>query len=131
MLDEESGKIGYHYGFYAATHAEYHAFREVLDFLQEQKEGIMVGAFERVFHKELTAAKNDGITIGEERGEKRGITIGEKRGITIGEKRGEARGIIKGFAALIRDGILTLRDAASRANMTEDEFSAQMAALGY
>ena len=40
MLDEENGKIGYHYGFYAATHAEYHAFREVLDFLQEQKLGV-------------------------------------------------------------------------------------------
>ena len=33
-------KIEYHYGFYAATHAEYHAFREVLDFLQEQELGI-------------------------------------------------------------------------------------------
>ena len=80
-------------------------------FQELEKEGIMVGAFERVFHKELTAARNDGITIGEE--------------------RGEERGIIKGFAGLIRDGILTIRDAASRANMTEDEFTAQMAALGY
>ena len=34
------GKIEYHYGFYAATHAEYHAFREVLDFLQEQELGV-------------------------------------------------------------------------------------------
>ena len=92
-------------------------------FQKLEREGIMVGAFERVFHKELTAAKNDGITIGEERG----ITIGEK----LGETRGIIKGKIEGFAGLIRDGILTLRDAASRANMTEDEFSAQMAALGY
>ena len=34
------GKIEYHYGFYAATHAEYHAFRGVLDFLQEQELGV-------------------------------------------------------------------------------------------
>ena len=34
------GKIEYHYGFYAAAHAEYHAFREVLDFLQEQELGV-------------------------------------------------------------------------------------------
>ena len=34
------GKIEYHYGFYAAAHVEYHAFREVLDFLQEQKLGV-------------------------------------------------------------------------------------------
>ena len=79
----------------------------------------MVGAFERVFHKELTEARNDGISVGEKRGEERG------------EKRGEARGILKTLSALIRDGILTLRDAASRVNMTEDEFSAQMAALGF
>ena len=39
-MNEESGKIEYHYGFYAATHAEYHAFRGVLDFLQEQQLGI-------------------------------------------------------------------------------------------
>ncbi len=39
-MNEESGKIEYHYGFYAATHAEYHAFREALDFLQEQELGI-------------------------------------------------------------------------------------------
>ena len=75
----------------------------------------MVGAFERVFHKELTAAKNDGISIGEKRG----------------EERGEERGIIKGISALIRKGLLSLKDAASEANMTEDEFTAQMAALGF
>ena len=39
-LNEESSKIDYHHGFYAATHAEYHAFREVLDFLQEQELGV-------------------------------------------------------------------------------------------
>ena len=39
-MNEESVKIEYHYGFYAATHAEYHAFREVLDFLQEQELGV-------------------------------------------------------------------------------------------
>ena len=39
-MNEESVKIEYHYGFYAATHAEYHAFREMLDFLQEQELGV-------------------------------------------------------------------------------------------
>ena len=48
-----------------------------------------------------------------------------------GEKQGEQRGTLKTLSALIHDGILTIRDAASRANMTEDEFMAQMAALGY
>ena len=35
----------------------------------------------------LTEAVNDGIAIGEARGEARGISIGEARGITIGEDR--------------------------------------------
>ena len=47
-----------------------------------------------------------------------------------GRAEGRVEGLVKGFASLIRDGILSLRDAASRANMTETEFTAQMAALG-
>ena len=70
----------------------------------------MVGAFERVFHKELTAERD----------------AGRQDGITIGEKRG----ILKTLAGLIRKGLLSLKDAASEAHMTEDEFTAQMAALG-
>ena len=46
------------------------------------------------------------------------------------EKRGEARGVIKGFASLVRQGLLSLKDAATNANMSEADFSAQMAALG-
>ncbi len=96
-----------------------------------KEEGPMDEAFESVFHEELTAARNDGIAIGEERGEERGrrdgIAIGEERG----EERGRREGILKTLAGLIRDGILTIRDAASRAGLTEDEFTAQMTALGY
>ena len=40
-------------------------------FQELEKEGVMVDAFERVFCEELTAARNDGITIGEKRGEDR------------------------------------------------------------
>ena len=51
------------------------------------------------------------------------------------EKRGEARGAIKGkiegFSALIRKGLLSLKDAASELNMTEAEFNTQRAALGF
>ena len=79
----------------------------------------MVDAFERVFHEELTAARDAGIAIGEERGEERGL------------REGRREGSLKTLAGLIRDGILTIRDAASRAGLTEDEFTAQMAALGY
>ena len=47
------------------------------------------------------------------------------------EAKGIFKGEIKAFAGLVRDGIITVRDAALRANVTEAEFSTQMAALGY
>ena len=43
---------------------------------------------------------------------------------------GEKQGILKTLSALIHKGLLSIKDAASEANMTEDEFVAQMAALG-
>ena len=41
--------------------------------------------------QEMDEIYNEGMLIGEKRGEERGITIGEKRGITIGEERGEKK----------------------------------------
>ncbi len=76
-------------------------------------------AFESVFHEELTAARNAG--------RQDGIAIGEERGL----QEGRREGILKTLSGLIHKGILSLKDAALEANMTEDEFTAQMAALGY
>ena len=39
----------------------------------------------------LKAKHNQGIAVGEERGEARGIEIGKARGIAIGETRGELK----------------------------------------
>ena len=47
-----------------------------------------------------------------------------------GRAEGETRGILKTLAGLIRKGLLSIKDAASEANMTEAEFTAQMDALG-
>ena len=41
--------------------------------------------------QEMDEIYNEGMLLGEKRGEERGITIGEKRGITIGEERGEKK----------------------------------------
>ena len=62
---------------------------------------------------------------GEARGEARGREIGEARGREIGE----ARGFLKALIGLVKDNILTLADAAKRANMTIDEFEKQMILL--
>ncbi|MBR1672484.1 MAG: hypothetical protein IJ702_06115, partial [Fretibacterium sp.] len=53
---------------------------------------------------------------------------GKIDGIREGEIRGEIKGTIKTLSALVRDGLLTLRDAALRANVTEEQFAAQMSA---
>ena len=42
--------------------------------------------------------------------------------IAIGEKRGRQEGIMDTLISLVRDGILTVVDAAKRANMTVAEF---------
>ena len=68
--------------------------------------------------KALDIIENRGIAIGEERG----IAIGKERGITIGEKRGEKRGIMKTLSSLVQDGILTINEAAKRANMSVEKF---------
>ena len=43
---------------------------------------------------------------------------------------GETQGILKTLAGLVRDGFISVVDAASRAGLTEREFTAQTAALG-
>ncbi len=61
----------------------------------------------------------------------RGIEIGEAKGIRIGEARGEARGeakgIMKTLVGLVKDGVISVRDASKRANMSEKEFAALIA----
>ena len=54
----------------------------------------------------------------------------KEEGRAEGRAEGEARGILKTLAGLVRDGLLSVVDAASRAGLTEREFTAQMAALG-
>ena len=50
----------------------------------------------------LGLGKEEGIKIGEERGEARGVKIGEARGVKIGEERGEARGKNIGIAQTVQ-----------------------------
>ncbi len=75
----------------------------------------------------LNRGREEGIVIGEAKG----IAIGEAKGIAIGEARGRAAGKTEGalqmLTALVRDGVLNIRDASKRANMSEKEFAALIA----
>ena len=61
---------------------------------------LMTGVRSRYIQDEKNQSKEEGIKIGEKRGEEKGIKIGEERGekrgkekgIKIGEERGEKRG---------------------------------------
>ena len=78
-----------------------------------EEEGVMMGAFERVFHKELTEARetglnqglkqglNQGLSQGLSQGLNRGFSQGRDEGITIGEQRAR-RSIMD---SLIADGM--------------------------
>ena len=46
------------------------------------------------------------------------IAIGEARGVAIGE----VKGFLEAMISLVKDGILTVADAAKRAGMTVAEF---------
>ena len=41
-------------------------------------------------------------------------------------KDGEARGILKTLMCLVRDGMISIKDAAPRAGMTEEQFREEM-----
>ena len=110
-----------------------------------REDSIMSGAVERYFKAEFEEKINEGIRIGEERGERRGIAIGEERGIAIGEERGiaigeergekrgaergEAKGRLLNMLELVEDGLISLTDAAQKAGMTPEEFREKAAAL--
>lgn len=49
-----------------------------------------------------------------------------KDGEVRGEIRGEELGILKTLTGLVRDGMISIKDAAPRAGMTEDQFREEM-----
>ena len=134
-MNEESGKIDYHHGFYAATHAEYHAFREVLDFLQEQELGVepvcldmliikhdgpnplkdAIGKFFRKYNILEYKSPDDGLTIDDFYKVQAYACLYKSKGKTVDEIPGDALTVSifrhtyprKMFAALERTGFQT------------------------
>jgi len=50
------------------------------------------------------------------------LRIGKTEGHTEGRMEGRMEGMLSTLVGLVKDGILTLKDAARRANMSEAEF---------
>ncbi|MCM1524854.1 MAG: Rpn family recombination-promoting nuclease/putative transposase [Ruminococcus sp.] len=67
-------------------------------------------------------ARAEGIKEGISRGIEKGIEKGFEKGIKQGIEDGIEKGVLKTLIGLVKDGILTIADAAKRANMTVSEF---------
>ena len=71
--------------------------------------------------KTLAETMEDGIEIGIEIGLEKGM----KQGMEQGMAQGMAQGVLKALVELVKDGILTLTDAAARAGMSVSDFEAK------
>ncbi len=72
--------------------------------------------------KGLSEGREQGLKEGRKEGRKEGKEEGLKEGIQKGEKEGAARVLI----TLVREGVLTLDDAAKRSGMSDEEFKRRM-----
>ncbi|MFC2339855.1 MAG: hypothetical protein ACFNLW_08245, partial [Olsenella sp.] len=57
-----------------------------------------------------------------------GIETGRAEGIVEGEARGEVRGTLKTLGRLVRDGLVSVQDAAASAGVDADEIRRVLAA---
>lgn len=80
---------------------------------------------ERYNKAENQKSLQKGMEIGVEIGLEKGI----EKGIEKGMKQGEQKGMISVLFSLVKDGVLTLKDAAARAGMSIAEFESRTAAL--
>ena len=65
---------------------------------------------------------------GREEGRAEGLAEGEAKGLAEGREEGMAKGRWTTLAELVREGILTLQEAAKKAGMSEEHFR-KLAAL--
>ena len=52
-----------------------------------------------------------------------------KEAMDDGRLEGERDGMLRAFSGLVRDGVITLAEAASRVGLTAEEFAAEAEAL--
>ncbi len=81
---------------------------------------------EKQIHDEASAlgsAKREGLAEGEAIGLVKGEAIGLEKGEAIGLEKGEAIGRLAVLADLVRNGIITINQAADQEKMTVEEFS--------
>ena len=80
---------------------------------------------ERAFAEQREEGIEIGIEIGMEKGIAEGMEKGRAEGIEKGRKEGVEKGRLSMLIDLVKDGVLTVIEAAQRVNMTVSEFEAE------
>ena len=85
----------------------------------------MCKAIQGIRDDALAEGRAEGRAEGEAKGRAEGEAKGRAEGEAKGRAEGEAKGFMNAMISLVKDGILTISDAARRLNMTEAEFEAK------
>ena len=79
---------------------------------------------QRAFAETKAEGWIEGREEGREEGRKEGRKEGREEGRKEGREEGRAEGKIQAFAELVKDGLLTISQAAEKVHMTVPEFEA-------
>jgi flagellar biosynthesis/type III secretory pathway protein FliH len=109
----------------AANRLAYEKVKEDMRMCEAMRE-LMKDEIEQEKKQARQQAKEEGHKEGLEEGLKEGHKEGLEEGHKEGLKEGLKRGKLEALFSLVRDGILTLSDAAKRADMTEALFAESM-----
>ena len=73
---------------------------------------------------ERNKGREEGLAEGIERGRVEGLKEGRAEGL----EEGRSEGVFETLCTLVKDGILTVKDAAERAGISEEDFKEKMSA---
>ena len=86
--------------------------------MTEALRGVYEALREEVDRESMKAAMREGMEKGIEEGRARGIEEGRARGI----EEGRAEGVLSSLVSLVKDGLISVSEAAKRADMSEEDF---------
>ena len=101
-----------------------HRFETAINVRNDQKKEVrkMSEWLTKVINENQAIGRAEGRAEGIAKGRAEGIAKGRAEGIAKGRAEGETDGMIKTLAALVRKNLLSVKDAAEQANMSETAF---------
>ena len=94
--------------------------------MTEALRGVYEALREEVDRESMKAAMREGMEKGIEEGRARGMEEGRARGmeegIAKGMEEGIAKGVLSSLVSLVKDGLISVSEAAKRADMSEEDF---------